>query len=73
FATRDSIIPQAYDWASQEAAEIGDFRRAIRYLKQLETSSQLSERDRLEISKRVQSYRSQHEKQERDKLRARLE
>jgi hypothetical protein len=73
FSTREGIYPLSYDWASQMAAEVEDYRNAIRYLKLFERSTKLSDRDRSEIGERLKSYRALEERQDRARIRERLE
>lgn len=73
FSTRESIDPQAYDWVSRQAAQLGDYKRAIRYLNLFSHSTRLGERDQLEVAKRIKGYKALLDKQERTKLRERLD
>jgi hypothetical protein len=68
-----SVDPRAYEYLSQEYAELGDFRRAIRALTFLEKSRELADKDRTEIARRISSYRILLERNEKAKLLNRID
>jgi len=73
FATRESIQPEAYDWASQQYAALGDFGRALSYLNLLDRSVSLNERDRQKVVERRNVYKRRHERQQLEEVRRSLD
>lgn len=72
FSTRQAVIPQTYDWASQQYAELGDYRRALRYLDLLTQSRTFGDETQGILDKRRREYRKRLQQQQMQRVRDEL-
>ena len=68
----DRIDPQTWDWASQQYAELGDFKRALRYLNLVSRNDTLRESDRRTLEARRRYYLSELDRKNWERLKDEL-